>query len=171
MIGPFATPDFAHGAYCVAAALQFLAEEVGESATWIPSFTATSKTIALEADFGMFLRPGKFSHLKSPLLVLGECKSFGQFEERDFRRAKLLAEHFPGVVLCFATFRKELTAKEKKRLGAMAKAGRESLGDGQQVNPILVLTRTELFGQFELTLWMVTLNGRNMLDQCSCGER
>src|ERR1700674_1549987 len=39
VLGPFAVEGFALGSYCVAAALQFLAEEVAGACTWVPSFT------------------------------------------------------------------------------------------------------------------------------------
>ena len=98
----------------------------------------------------MFLRPTYFSHVKGPLLIFGECKTFGDFEERDFRRARTLAKFFPGAVLCFATLKEIFTAAEKRNLSKIARAGRTSLKTGQQTNPVLVLTRTELFGQFKI---------------------
>lgn len=151
VLGPFAAENFAHGSYCVAAALQFLSEEVAQSCTWIPSFKlAGTGTTEAEADFGMFLEPSHFSHVKGPRLVLGECKTFGTFDGRDFQRARTLSKLFPGAVLCFATLRADLTATEKKHISAIARAGRKHLKTGQQTNPVLVLTRTELLGQFKI---------------------
>jgi len=150
VFGPFAVENFAEGSYCVAATLRFLSEEVASSCSWIPSFNLTgSGAKAAEADFGMFLRQNVFSHVRGPLLVLGECKTFGVFEKRDFRRARNLARLFPGATLCFATLRQSLKAAEKKAIAAIARAGRQSLKTGQQTNPVLVLTGTELFGQFK----------------------
>jgi hypothetical protein len=98
----------------------------------------------------MFFRPSRFSHFRGPLLVFGECKTFGDFEQRDFQRARDLARLFPGAMLCFATLKEALTDAEKKEIAKIARRGRSHLKNGQQSNPVLVLTRVELFGQFKL---------------------
>jgi hypothetical protein len=151
--GPFAVEDYAHGAYCVAIALQFLVEEVSRECTWIPSFMLRTKSggpIKAEADFGAFVRPSGFSHLTDPVLIFGECKTFGDFDSRDYQRMNTLAKLFPGAIICFCTLKDELTKPEKARIAALARQGRKSLKTGQRRNPVLVLTRTELLGQFKL---------------------
>jgi hypothetical protein len=150
VLGPFAVENFAYGSYCVAIALQFLSEEVAEACTWIPSFEMSRPNVQCEADFGMFLRPTRFSHVKGPLLILGECKTFGTFESRDFKRARALVKLFPGAVLCFATLKGELTPTEKREIARIVRSGRRSLRAGQKKNPVLVLTRLELLGQFKI---------------------
>lgn len=150
VLGPFAVEGFALGSYCVAAALQYLAEEVATASTWVPSFTMSRADVNCEADFGMFLRPTRFSYFRGPLLVFGECKTFGDFEERDFQRARDLARLFPGAMLCFGTLKEALNHSEKKEIAKIARKGRTHLKNGQQSNPVLVLTRVELFGQFKL---------------------
>ena len=151
--GPFAVGGYAQGAYCVAMALQFLASEVSRECTWIPSFRLrrkAEKLVDAEADFGLFLKPGIFSQLTAPMLIFGECKTFSEFEARDYIRMGTLATLFPGSIICFCTLRSELTKREKKRIAALARRGRKSLRTGQQRNPVLVLTGTELIGQFDL---------------------
>ncbi|MDA2914480.1 hypothetical protein MYX77_11110, partial [Acidobacteriia bacterium AH_259_A11_L15] len=151
VIGPFAVENFAYGAYSVTLAVQFLADKVAEACTWIPSFELKGTGLkGAEADFGMFLRPKWFSLLQDPLLVLGECKTFGPFESRDYSRMQTLAKLFPGAVVCFCTLNTQLSSAEKKRIAQIARAGRKRLKTGQQTNPVLVLTRTELFGQFKV---------------------
>ena len=59
-------------------------------------------------------------------------------------------ELFPGVALCFATFRDKLNPSEKCRLRAITNAGRERLSPGHQRNPVIILTGKELFGQYKL---------------------
>ena len=152
-IGPFAVGDFALGSYCVAMTLQFLAEEIGTASTWIPSFKLSRSgppPLEIEADFGMFLRPTIFSHVTSPFVVLGECKTYGAFDKKDFKRARDLAKLFPGSVLCFATLRNTLDESEKRNISRIAQVGRASWKTGRQRNPVLVLTATELFGQFKI---------------------
>jgi hypothetical protein len=151
VIGPFAVENFANGAYSVAFAVQFLAEHVATECTWIPSFKLNGPDITdAEADFGMFLKPGAFSDLQDPLVVFGECKTFGAFESRDYTRMKTLAKLFPGAVICFCKLDAQLSSAEKRQIARIARAGRKPLKTGQQTNPVLVLTGTELFGQFKI---------------------
>lgn len=151
--GPFVVEDYIHGAYCVAMALHFLVEEISSKCTWIPSFRLhdmVGTPINCEADFAAFVRPSGFGNLTDPLLVFGECKTFGDFDSRDFKRMKTLMKLFPGSVICFCTLKRALTKAEKGAIATIARQGRSGLRTGQQRNPVLVLTGTELLGQFKL---------------------
>jgi hypothetical protein len=164
VLGPFAVGDFALGSYCVAMALQFLAEEVGRASTWIPSFKMSRPghpDLDTEADFGMFLQPSIYSNITSPFLILGECKTFGAFEDKDFKRVRDLAQLFPGSVLCFATLRNTLTDAEKRKISRIVQAGRASWKTGRERNPVLVLTGTELFGQFKIGKFIADYGDRS----------
>lgn len=151
VLGPFATANFAHGAYCVAAALHFIEEKIAHRrSTMIPSFEMKKNGQSeFEADFGAFVAPSAMNPITSPYLVLGECKSFNRFEEKDFERARKAAKLFPGAVLCFCTFNKTLNAAEIKGLRRIVEVGRAILDVGMSVNPVLILTERELFGQFK----------------------
>jgi len=61
-----------------------------------------------------------------------------------------LAQLFPGSVLCFATLRNTLTDAEKRKISRIVQGGRASWKTGRERNPVLVLTGTELFGQFKI---------------------
>lgn len=148
--GPFAAEHFAHGAYCVASTLHFLTEKVVGESTWLPSFRLTNaEGKEIEADFGMFARPNRFSNATSPFLIVGECKSFNVFKAEDFAKARYMAHLFPGAVLCFATFREKLNPDEIKALTRIVLSGRKSLRTGRLLNPVLILTGKELFSQFD----------------------
>lgn len=150
--GPFAVENLSHRAYSVLMAVQFLVDHLAEASTWVPSFTLTRNggtRPETEADFAMFVRPGQFTKFTDPVLVISECKSFGSFEHRDFARMRKIAKLFPGAVLCFCTFVEELSPFEKRRIAQITRAGRRPLKTGRQANPVLVLTRAELFGQFD----------------------
>jgi len=152
VIGPFAAGHFADGAYCVATALHFLNEKIARKSNWLPSFTMRNKSDKeLEADFGMLAAPTRFSHRSSPHLIIGECKSFNRFEQKDFARARQAAELFPGAVLCFCTLNEALDKHEIRGLTSLAKQGRARLDVGKQMNPILILTARELFSEFKMT--------------------
>ncbi|MGD0799604.1 MAG: hypothetical protein ABR910_17965, partial [Acidobacteriaceae bacterium] len=149
VLGPFATSNFAHGAYCVAAAMHFIEKRVAHKTTMIPSFEMKKNGQSeFEADFGAFITMGAFSQITTPYLILGECKSFNRFEDKDFERARRAGELFPGAILCFCTFNESLGPSEIKGLKKIVEAGRESLDVGMSVNPVLILTARELFGQF-----------------------
>jgi hypothetical protein len=96
----------------------------------------------------MFIAQGAMSHISTPYLVLGECKTFDRFVAKDCARARKAAQLFPGAVLCFCTFNETLDSKEIKGITKIVSADRDSLGVGKQMNPVLILTATELFGQF-----------------------
>jgi hypothetical protein len=104
-----------------------------------------------EADFGMLAAPGKFSHTSSPHLIIGECKSFNRFEQRDFARAEQAATLFPGAILCFCSFNDSLDKNEIKGLTKLAKQGRKRMDVGKQTNPVLILTARELFAEFSMS--------------------
>jgi hypothetical protein len=149
--GPFAAGHFGHGAYCVANALHFLSEKIARVSSWVPSFEMRDgKGNTLEADFGMLAAPSFFSHTSSPHLIIGECKSFNRFEEKDFARAREAGKLFPGAVLCFCTFNESLDQNEIRGLTRIANEGRERLGVGKQMNPVLILTARELFSEFKM---------------------
>ena len=149
VIGPFTTGGFAGGAYCVGAALNFLADKVARESNWIPSFIMrNSAGQEFEADFGMLARPSRFSHTASPHLFIGECKSFNRFDERDFKRAEQAASLFPGGILCFCTFNETLNYHGIRGLTKLANQGRKRMDVGKQMNPVLILTGRELFSEF-----------------------
>ncbi|MEX3930024.1 hypothetical protein AB4Y36_39545 [Paraburkholderia sp. BR10936] len=57
-----------------------------------------------------------------------------------------LAEMFPGAILVFSTLRDALTAKEIASIGKLAKFGRRHWKAERSINPVLILTGTELLG-------------------------
>jgi hypothetical protein len=149
--GPFAAENYAHGSYCVAAALRYFTEKNKRRATYIPSFQMKdTQGKELEADFGMFVAPTHLDHDTAPYLVFGECKSFNRLEAKDFARARALAKAFPGAILCFATFNESFSPKEIKALKSIVLKGRRHFDVGRIRNPVILLTARELFGQFKL---------------------
>jgi hypothetical protein len=57
---------------------------------------------------------------------------------------RYLAKYFPGAVLVLATLRKGLTSREIVEITRIAKAGRRYWKPDHPVNPVLILTGTEL---------------------------
>jgi len=150
VIGPFAVPRFADGAYCVATALHFLTKRVARQSNWIPSFKMEKESRGeFEADFAMIAAPSRFSHRSSPDLIIGECKSFNRFEDKDFARARAAAELFPGAVLCFCTFNESLDKNEIRGLTSITMETRRRRYARNETNPILIFTARELFSEFK----------------------
>jgi hypothetical protein len=150
VLGPFATANFASGAYCVTAAMHFVEDKIAHKTSMLPSFEMKKPGDEFESDFGAFINLGASSLIATPYLLLGECKSFNRFKEDDFERARKAAKLFPGAILCFCTFNDALNSSEIKELKKIARTGRKRMDVGIDLNPVLILTGRELFGQFRL---------------------
>jgi hypothetical protein len=145
--GPFSIGNYGEGAYCVLLAYKFL-KDFGRllslSTTAVFSFNAKSSTGTLmEADLGCFWRERFFDDSMDGLLF-SECKSFGEFKATDFKKMELLGKNFPGAILMFCTLRDHLSKREIAALRRIAKTGRRYWKDDRSVNPVLILTKTEL---------------------------
>ena len=143
--GPFSVENYAQGGYAVALALRFLTSQMHAETTWVAGLEISEASGVLgEIDFGVWWRRESAFDADEPVLLLGECKSFDQFATKEVERAKRFAERFPGATLVFATLREELEASERKRLAALARAGRKYLKADKWRAPVLVLTSLEL---------------------------
>ena len=144
--GPFSVPRYGEGAYAVLLALQLFGDhKLSMRVTPVMSFEAEAPgKKQLEADFGLFWQQTLFGEQTSGL-IFGECKSYGKFEKKDHDRMRYLAKTFPGTVLVFSTLRKTLASTEITEIRKIAKAGRKYWKAERPINPVLVLTGTELF--------------------------
>jgi hypothetical protein len=144
--GPFSVPNYADGAFAVLLTLDALDDRMLGSlrTTSVPSFTATASGRAtLEADFAMFWRETSLGD-ETEGILFGECKTYGAFEAKDVDRMRYLASVFPGAVLVFSTLRDTLSKREIVALKRLAKSGRKHWKADRPVNPLLILTGTEL---------------------------
>jgi hypothetical protein len=147
--GALGIADYCQGAYCVLLAIRLLARTMHASTTMIPSFILKSKDKSeLEADFGLFYRSNAWFD-REPYLMFAECKMFERFEAKDVRRMRELGNRFPGAVLIFCTLNDKLSDTEKRLFRPLAKRGRKYIGGDKWLNPVLILTRTELFYDFQ----------------------
>jgi hypothetical protein len=142
--GPFSVEGHAHGAFAMTAALRLL-EGLGHGTrtTWVPSVILKRGNWEREVDF-MMLRQSELRPRFRPLLVLGECKTFGAFEQSDVEKMTELGQEFPGAVLVFAKLGDGFDAKECRLLKKVATRCRKP----PSANPILLLTSRELGGDF-----------------------
>ncbi|AGA07743.1 hypothetical protein C770_GR4Chr2835 [Sinorhizobium meliloti GR4] len=156
LVGPFALPDYARGGYAAALTLRFFSNVLGQmdqaQITW-----SAGQELELgpkrkaEADVILwYQRKQTFGNDYPTEAVFGEVKSFGReaFTQDDVDRMKVLAEHFPGSIIVFATMKEasELSRQEIARMRKLAAWGREYLPQQHRTRaPVIVLTGTELF--------------------------
>jgi len=144
--GPFSVPAYADGAYVVLLTLEFFNGHRMSTLRTTPllSFTADDpKGRKLEADIAMLWQESVSGEYQEGVLF-GECKTYGQFAAEDFVRMRQLATLFPGAILLFATLRKSLTASEIRQITRIAMIGRKYWRAERPVNPVMILTGTEL---------------------------
>jgi hypothetical protein len=144
--GPFSVPQYADGAYAVLLTLGFFSAHSLHTMRTTPvlSFKAEGpdgKT--LEADAALFWQDALFGERRDGILF-AECKTYDQFKAKYFKRMRQLAETFPGAVIVFSTLRKSLSPKEISGIKRIAKAGRKYWKPERPINPVLILTGTEL---------------------------
>lgn len=150
VIGPFATPHFAQGGYSVALTLRFLQNEIGsmEEFTYSTSLELTCDDKQFETDFFAWHAKHPFTRAaRDPVLLVGECKSFGAelFKKADLDRLKQLGELLPGAYLVVSTLKRSLGASEARMLRSLARWGWKRARSDRPPSRVIVLTGTELF--------------------------
>jgi len=146
VVGPFATPNYAEGAYSVVLTLKFLEHDFGMGEfTYSTGLDLTHNGETRESDFFAWKGRGRFSRSTAgPTALVGECKSYAAicFQPKDVNRLRELAIMLPGAHLVAATLKNELSVDEKTRLAKLAAWGwRQS-----RPSPLIVLTGHELYG-------------------------
>ncbi|MDR3473587.1 MAG: hypothetical protein P4M09_18165 [Devosia sp.] len=152
VIGPFAAPDYARGAYAVALTLRTLMHPNHSEMTWSTGLRLNE--LNCEVDFiGWHRRGGMLEDERDePLLVVGEAKSFGRnaVSDQSITGLRKVAERFPGAVMVFSSLREidEYSPEELDRLRELAVWGRRSVSNDHARNPLIILTGTELFASY-----------------------
>jgi hypothetical protein len=135
-----------YGAYAVLLTLAFFSEHSMPTMRTTPvlSFKAEgSSGKSLEADVAMFWQDAVFGERRDGILF-AECKTYDRFKAKDLSRMRQMSKTFPGAVLVFSTLRKSLTQKEINGITRITKAGRKYWKSERPINPVLILTGTEL---------------------------
>lgn len=150
VIGPFAAPHFAQGAYSVALTLGFLkgAFDSLSSFTFTTSLELSAGSEKLETDFFAWYNKDRMGRGGSePLLFVGECKSFGTevFKKTDVDRLQRLGQLLPGAYLVVSTLKNDLGRKERERLKRLCKWGWKRRTRDRTPSRVIVLTGQELF--------------------------
>ena len=150
-LGPFSSTNQADGAYTVLMTLRFFSvfSLLDGATTPMMSFKANKDGTDMEADLALFFQASKFEDSKTEV-IFAECKTFNDFQKKDADRMGKLGEAFPGAVLVFATLKESLSNDEKAILCRLVNRCREYWKNERPVNPVLILTGTELFAEFDL---------------------
>jgi hypothetical protein len=169
VVGPFSVPNYASGAYSTALALRVFARTLETGFRNLTYSTGLDFKIEnenpFEVDFTLWYQRGStIDRDEEPSLVFGEAKSFAAeaFKNEDIARMKKLAEKFPGAFLVFATLKNDLAVSERNCIAALAKWGRQPLDTGLPRAPVIVLTGTELFAN-----WNIKQTWKDLGNQCA----
>jgi hypothetical protein len=164
VVGPFSVPNFGGGSYSTVLTLRLFSRTFGGHAALTYSTGLIVKLdddSKLEVDLTFwYARDRTFGRDDEPVLVFGETKSFAEesFKQQDVDRMKRLATKFPGAFLVFATLKDQLSEQEKAAISELAMWGRENQENGEPRAPVVVLTATELFADWNLHVTWKGLN-------------
>jgi len=143
--GPFSLGGAAEGAYSTLLVLRLFSKVLDVATTPMMSFITKIDGLEKEIDIGLLLKESRFNHEEEVRVVFAECKTYNYFEKTDVDKLAKLAKRFPGAILVFATLRDSLIAKEKRLLKPLVNRCRRYWKAEQPYNPVLILTKTELF--------------------------
>lgn len=167
VVGPFAAPDYARGGYAVALTLRALSPDHYSEATWCTGLKL--KQLNCEVDFIGWHRQTGFGNgeRNEPTLVVGEVKSFGRaaIDDEVIATLKDVGSRFPGAIMVASTLRQagDLTLSEIGRLRKLAFWGRRGIKQGQPINPLIIMTGTELFSEHNISHSWEQEDGKNDL--------
>lgn len=156
LVGPFVTPHFAQGGYCVALTLAFLEGLSSmEPLTFTTSLDLVTGTGArLETDLFAWWGGANFGRAaRDPSTLVGECKSLGNdgFKPQDISRLKALGEALPGAYLVVATLKRQFSSEEVRRLRQLSRWGWGRASGDRKPSRVIALTGVELFGDGPLS--------------------
>jgi hypothetical protein len=150
VIGPFATPNYAQGAYSTILTLHALRSlDMGNAAmSWATGLLLPDNR---EIDLALwYRREGASANGEEPQFVVGEAKSFGEgdiLKDKDIATLRWVAERVPGAFMAVSVMKDTLTDAERSRLTELARWGRSERINGRPKHPLMVLTGLELFAE------------------------
>ena len=154
VIGPFAVPDFARGAYSALLSIRVLSE-LGNHMRSITFSTALCLNIAqksLEVDYACLWTHDNFDNYDDPQIIFGEAKSFGSnvITEKEIEKFILLAEKMPGAIFVFSILRSKFESSEIKLLKQFNNYILNINRKTKKESAIILLTETELLFDFSI---------------------
>jgi len=157
VIGPFAVPDYAQGAYASLLTIRFFSSMGGHDVPY--SFSTAldleGEHLNAEIDFAIWMpEERKFDVNGEPRLIIGEAKSFGEnaIKDDDLAKLKKSATALPGSIIVISVLKKEFSDAEKERLRDFVAWAREPINYGPR-HWVILLTGTELFSHHLEGTW------------------
>ena len=149
VIGPFAVPDYAQGAYSSLLSIKALCNlgNLTKSANFSTALNLYSNKGKCEIDFAVWSDiESKHGVYGDPQLIIGEAKSFASnaIDHEDIAKLQLAAEMLPGSALVVSVLKDGFSDEEKNHLKELVKWARGP----ERNNPkhlVILLTGTELF--------------------------
>lgn len=148
--GCFSLSGAGEGAYSTLLVLRLFSQILDFPTTPITSFLTKIDNSEIEVDLGILIKEHRSDREAETRVVFVEAKTFGNFEKSDIDKMNKLAKKFPGAILVFATMKEELSNKEKRLLKPLVNKGRKYWKEEQPYNPILILTKVELFAKLSI---------------------
>ena len=144
-IGAYDSPNKSEGTYTVLLLLRFFSDRqmLGGAITPLMSFNLKKQNAAdkdeekidgKEVDLALFFQMHGRDNIE---VIFAECKTCGEFTEKDIEKMAVLGKKFPDAILTFAKLA-DLTATEKQELSELVQ---------RSGNPILVLVGEDLLRQ------------------------
>ncbi|MGP5565445.1 hypothetical protein [Vreelandella alkaliphila] len=157
VVGPFAVPDFAQGAYASLLTIRFFTRFRNRDASSCYSTAAEIKHNGrtFEVDFAVWASDESgFDINPEPRLIIGEAKSFAldAVKEKDLEQLKEAAALLPGSVLVISVLKESFSDEEIERLNRFVEWSRESSSYGPK-HWVILLTGIELFDEFLENNW------------------
>lgn len=154
VIGPFAVPNYAEGAYGVLLTINALKDmpNGGKAVSFSTALTLESQGKTCEIDFAIWsANEAVHGSYGDPQLIIGEAKSFANeaLKEKDIEHLKLAASWLPNSVLVVSVLKDDFSDKEKGLLRALAEWTRDT-DTYQPKHWLILLTGTELFAKYHL---------------------
>ena len=157
VIGPFAVPDYAQGAYASLLTIRFFTKMIGHDA---PSSYSTALEIEgeeqkTEIDFAIWVPEERgFNINGEPRLIIGEAKSFGEdvIKDDDLEKLKKSANVIPDSIIVISVLKESFSEAEKQRLKEFVLWARETV-NYRPKHWVILLTGTELFNEFLEQTW------------------
>ena len=81
-------------------------------------------------------------------ITIWRVQDVWKFKAKDFERMKYLAKTFSRRRISISTLRKSLSPQEIKGIASIAKQGRRYWKPERPINPVMILTGTELLSDF-----------------------
>ena len=150
VIGPFAVPDYAQGAYASLLTIKFLSKFCGSgesNSTYSTALDIVSGDKKFEIDFAVWVSDEKgFQSCGEPRLVIGEAKSFAgdSVKAKDLSQLKIAAGVMTDSILVISVLKESFSSEEIIRLREFVEWAREPV-DFKPRHRVILLTGIELF--------------------------